>query len=175
MSRKQIIVLALTGGFIALIIIFGVLRGDGMLPGMTAPPDGTGGDATGGLDGVAGSERKFTPEIPEDVVPTVPAQEAPAAPGSSASLGIFEMSVSSSGFNPSPLAVRLGNLVQIRLTAVGGDFDFSMPWTGLYQKVNEGETRQISFQTTAAGTYVFECRDFCPMGRIIRGELIVTP
>lgn len=174
MSRKQLIILGLTGGFIVLVVVFGFLSTDGTLPGAMGP--GTeGGGTSEGTEGVMDGKRVFTPEVPQNAVPTVPEHEAPAAPGSSASLGIFEMNVSSAGFSPSSLVVELGNLVQIRLTAVGGDYDFSMPWTGLYQKVNEGETKQISFQTTAAGTYAFECRDLCPLSGKIQGELIVTP
>lgn len=175
MSRKQIVILALTGGFIILVVLFGFFSKDGgrspLVPFSGPDAEVTPGEENGVMDG----ERVFAPEVPEDAVPTVPQHESPAAPNTEVKLGFFDMSVSASGYEPSSLTVKLGNLVQIKLTGVGGAYDFSMPWTGLYQKVNDGETKQISFQTTSVGTFLFECRDFCPVGKKIQGELIVTP
>lgn len=175
MSRKQVVILAFTGGFIILVVLFGFFSKDGgrsPLSPFSGPDTGV---VPSEENGVMNGARVFTPEVPEDAVPTVPQHESPAAPNTEAKLGFFDMNVSASGFSPSTLTVKLGNLVQIKLTGVGGTYDFSMPWTGLYQKVNDGETKQISFQTTSVGTFIFECRDFCPVGRTIQGELIVTP
>ncbi len=71
--------------------------------------------------------------------------------------------------------MNLGDVVQIRLTAVGGDYDFAVPWSGLYTAVKEGETKQITFGATSAGTFVFMCRDLCPGGRTINGSIVVIP
>lgn len=174
MSRKQVVILAALGGFVALVAVFGVLSKGGSL--FTAPsPSAT--EENGEMPGEAPGEeeRAYTADVPEDATPTTPDVSAPAAPGSSASLGIFDMTVSRSGFEPSVLTVKFGNLVQIRLRATDGDYDFSMPWSGLYSVVRAGETRQISFQTTNTGTYLFECRDLCPSGKTISGQLIVLP
>ncbi|MBI2279046.1 MAG: cupredoxin domain-containing protein [Candidatus Brennerbacteria bacterium] len=174
MTRKQLIILAALGGFIALVAIIGAFSGRDAGP-EGAGPAGSAEEETEGSGAVSLETSAYTSEVPENAVETPPAIEAPAAPGREETLGIFEMTVSRNGFAPSTLTVKLGNLVQIRLTAEDGDYDFSMPWSGLYQKVVKGETKQVSFQTTAAGTYRFECRDSCPAGAKIMGQLIVLP
>lgn len=120
-------------------------------------------------------EVPYVSEVPANATLTVPVHEAPAAPNVPQTLGIFSMTVSENGFNPDSITVKNGNLVQINLTAKGGDFDFSMPYTGLYTAVGNNETKQISFQTTGTGTFVFECRDHCPSGKKIQGTVIVIP
>lgn len=175
MSRKQLTILALTGGFIGLVVVFGFFSGGGALPGISAPPGLGGEETTGATEGVMGGTKKFSSDVPLNAAPTTPDIEAPAAQDGAARFGRFNISVSREGYAPATITVKLGNLVQINLTAVGGNYDFSMPWSGLYQMVNSGETKQISFQTTSAGTYVFECRDLCPAGKTISGRLIVLP
>ena len=96
-------------------------------------------------------------------------------PGAEEKFGIFDMTVSSAGFNPENITVNLGDVVQIKLTAQGGDYDFAVPWSGLYTEVKERETKQITFGATSAGTFVFMCRDFCPAGKTITGSIIVLP
>ena len=102
------------------------------------------------------------------------AVEAPAAPGAEEKFGAFNMTVSSAGFSPNEITVGKGDVVQIRLTAEGGDYDFSMPYTGHYVVVPEGETKQITFGINTVGTYAFMCRDYCH-GKTISGSLIVLP
>lgn len=176
MSKKQIIILAALGVFILAVMVWGVLGGGPMGPNGSIPTERE--EAAGGNGGVAAGEEVpalFTPEVPADAAPTPPAVEAPAAPGRDERLGIFDMTVSAAGYNPSALTVKLGDLVQIRLTASGGNYDFAMPWSGLYQSVKNGETKQVSFQTTAAGTYLFQCQNMCPSGKTIQGNLVVVP
>ncbi|MBI4033938.1 MAG: cupredoxin domain-containing protein [Candidatus Brennerbacteria bacterium] len=176
MNRKQLVVLVLVGVAVIVGIVIGVFSRKGGPP--PSEPSGApiAGEETGEPEVQAPVVPEFSPETPKNAEPTKPtAAESPAAPGAEEKFGAFNMTVSSAGFNPNSITVRKGDAVQIRLTAVGGDYDFDMPYKGLYVMVPEGETKQITFGINTAGSYGFMCRDFCPQGRTISGTLIVLP
>ena len=174
MTRKQIVILVAVGLFVVLGIVFGFVfkpTREVITPGGT-----TGGNASVSLEELGLEPGDvFTSEVPRNAKPTVPTEQSVAAPGAEEKFGIFDMTVSSAGFNPENITVNLGDVVQIKLTAQGGDYDFAVPWSGLYTEVKERETKQITFGATSAGTFVFMCRDFCPTGKTITGSIIVLP
>jgi len=174
MTRKQVVILVAVGLFVVLGVIFGLIykpAGE-----ITAPGTDAGGNTPIPIEELGLEPGDvFTSEVPKNAKPTVPAEQSVAAPGAEEKFGIFNMTVSSSGFNPGNITVKYGDVVQIRLTAEGGDYDFVMPYSGLYTEVKKGETKQITFGATSAGTFVFMCRDFCPPGKAISGSLIVLP
>lgn len=173
MNKKQVIILVALGLFVVLGVVFGFIYkpgGETVIPGID-----TGGNVLSFEELGLEPGDVFTPEVPKNAKPTVPAAQSVAAPGAEEKFGIFNMTVSSAGFNPENITVNLGDVVQIRLTAVGGDYDFAVPWSGLYTAVEEGGTKQITFGATSAGTFVFMCRDFCPGGRTIKGSIVVLP
>lgn len=172
MSRKQIIIVSAVGLFVVAAVILGVVTKGGR----SLTPSGP--ENKGGVSAPASGEgnvKAFSQTVPEDAKPTKPASVAPAAPGSTAQSGLFYMTVSADGFNPSDITVKKGDTLTIRLTAKGGDFDISVPGIGLYNSVKDGETKPISFGANTAGTYGFSCRDFCPSGRVISGTIVVLP
>ncbi len=173
MSRKQLVTLVVAGTIVVIGIIFGVLT---RKSGVLIPESKEEKKEEEIALPITGEEIPvFTPQLPQDTKPTIPQISAPAAPGRDEKVGIFEMKVSAAGFEPNSITVSKDDIVQIRLTAEGGDYDFSMPYNGLYTKVSNGETQQISFGVNTAGTYGFTCRDFCPPGKIISGSIIVLP
>ncbi len=171
MTKKQITIVIVLGVVVFGGIVIGIFFRNAQTPqnGPAAPE----GNPSSGETVI--SKGEYTSEVPKNATLTVPVHEAPAAPNVPQTLGIFSMTVSENGFNPDSITVKNGNLVQINLTAVGVDFDFSMPYTGLYTMVKKGETKQVSFQTTGTGTFVFECRDHCPPSGKIQGTVIVIP
>lgn len=170
------IVLVVVGAFVVVGIVVGVLtRSGGVLSPVKVVEQGDGDAANALLEDENGERSVFTSEVPQNAKPTEPVIESPAAPNSDAKFGIFNMTVGENGYEPSIITVGQGNLVQIKLTALDGDYDFNMPYKGLYQFVKEGETKQISFGVKTSGTFAFECRDFCPEGKKIMGELVVLP
>lgn len=173
MSKKQVIILVVAGVIVVVGIIFGILGRQG---GIFTPADKGEKQSGEGRAPLGDAEVPlFTTEVPKDAKPTAPQAEAPATPGATEKLGIFEMRVSSNGFEPNSITVNKGDVVQIRLTAQGGDYDFTVPYGGLYTEVKEGETKQITFGATSVGTFSFMCRDFCPAGKTITGSIIVLP
>lgn len=178
LTRRQVIVLIALGIFVALVIIAGLLAKQGILPGVTTPPRGENivapkGGATSTTPVGAST---YSPTVPNDAKLSTPAISAPASPNSSQTWGVFTVTASRNGFDPSTITVKKLDLVQIRLTAADGDYDFSVPYLGVsYAATKKGETRQINFQANTSGTFVFECRDYCGGGKIIQGQLIVLP
>ncbi len=176
MTRKQIIILG------ALVFFFILVAGIGFLRKNNNPANSFSGSPTAPASvqklfprNATGTAAAYSNEVPVGALPTKPASEVPAAANTQAQLGIFDMTVGASGYSPATLTVRQGNLVQIKLTATDGNYDFSLPYLGIYASVNKGETKNISFGATTSGSYIFECRDFCPSGSKIQGALIVLP
>ncbi len=175
MTQKQtiiVIVLALVvlGG-----LIVGVIMRNGETPGIVGP--------TGSKPGAAGTAatssplqtQGYIPTVPKNATATVPAQSAPAAPNVTEQLGIFNMTVSASGFSPSTITVKQGNLVQLKITAVGGTYDFTIPYMGISSVIPKGTTQTVSFGATSAGTFAFSCDKDCPQSGKIGGTIIVIP
>lgn len=115
------------------------------------------------------------PDVPAGAVVTPPVSEAPAAPDATERFRVYTLVVSKEGYAPNQIVVNKGDVVQLNLTASGGSYDFSMPYTGLSQSVGPGETKQVSFGATSEGTFEFRCNTACPPGKVIRGQLIVLP
>lgn len=172
MSRKQVITLAAVGVGIALLIVWGLLARQGAIPGL--PGAGEKEEAATSTPSPL-DETGYMSEVPADAVITPPAIEAPVSPGSAASAKIFSVSISRNSYEPSTITVNRGDNVDLRLTATDGDYDWSLPAVGYYQAMKRGEMKRVVFDAALAGTFRFECRDFCPAGKTISGQLIVLP
>lgn len=120
-------------------------------------------------------ENKYTAETPKNVTESVAVAEAPITGNPSVKQGFYDINMSRDGFSPNSIAVKRGNLVKIRVTAVDGDYDFRIPYTEMSIFIKKGETKPISFQATASGTFLFECRDACPLNKKVSGTLVVIP
>jgi len=155
---------------VALVIILSfVLKKEAVPPGGELP--------TGGEEVQEPSLERdgHVADIPSDAVVTVPVSEAPAAPDADERFRVYTLSVSAGGFVPDRIVVNKGDVVQLNIGAVGGTYDFSMPYTGLSQLIPSGESRQVSFGATSEGTFEFKCSAACPASGVIRGQLIVLP
>lgn len=167
MSKKGILIsLIVVVAIIVLIIAFG---GDKI---------GTGGEngdvMSGGEDeGERGTET-FDPTAPDESLEvTKPKVETKAAPGSEASLRVFEMTATKDGFDPAEIVVNQGDTISIKVQTAGVGYDIALPDIGLYQSIEKGGEKKIEFQALAPGTFTYLCRDMCPGGKEIKGSLIV--
>lgn len=120
-------------------------------------------------------ENKYTSEVPKGAVETKPQKEAPAAPNVTAKLGLYELSMTRSGFSPASVTVKKGNLATISITAVDADYDVKIPYMEMWVTIKKGEKKSLSFQTNTSGTFLFECDTLCPAGGRVQGSLIVLP
>jgi heme/copper-type cytochrome/quinol oxidase subunit 2 len=169
MTKKEIITLVILVLVVIALVVFGIMtKSDENKP--SGDVENVDVKATTTIP-----ESGYSSEVPENIEITTPKIEAPlGGNNNNATIGLFEMSVSKDGFSPSQLAVKNGNVVQINLTAVDGNYDWELPWFGLYYSISKGETKNISFQATSPGTLDFYCRDFCPAGGKIAGKIIIT-
>jgi heme/copper-type cytochrome/quinol oxidase subunit 2 len=86
------------------------------------------------------------------------------------------LSAARSGFNPSSITVNKGDTLNIDFTAVDDDYDFDILYMAFYYpKVFKGTTKKLIFDAATPGTFAFSCRDYCPSGGQIKGQLIVLP
>lgn len=120
-------------------------------------------------------ERYFKTDVPANATPSQATVEAPAAPNSVQKLKVFDLKISPAGYEPVSFTARRGDLVQIRVAAVGGNYDLEFPYLHLYQSIKAGEIKPISFGVDFTGTVDFLCRDFCGAGREIKGTFIAIP
>lgn len=172
------IILVVLGLFIVAVVVVGILTGSGKILFLGSSEVGEGQEKES-VSGFVPEEQAqipvFTPEVPEDAQLSEPKSEAPASQNSESKFGIYTLEASKSGFSPSTITVKSGDTVQIRMRALDGNYDFSLPYLGLYRRVNQGEEGNITFDAINSGTFAFMCRDHCPVGKKIQGELIVLP
>ena len=119
-------------------------------------------------------EKIFIPEVPRFAVPTKPIEETTADEESGAMFGTFRLAINKYGYEPNSITVKQGDVVQIEVSAIDEEYDFSIPYNGIYQAVKKGETKTVSFRAFDAGTLSFKCRDYCPESGE-EGKFIVIP
>ncbi len=172
MTKKEMGILAIIALFVAGLVTFGILtqkeqkdivrhleeiENNKPVGEVTLPPDGT----------------DFVSDVPDTIVETTPDTQAPAAPGSSAKLGVYELEISENGFVPSQIVVKKGDIVGLKITARDGKYDFTIPYLEIKMTIEEGETKQGSFRADAEGIFSFECNEFCPSQGVIKGAIVV--
>jgi len=118
-------------------------------------------------------------DIEKDMVATKPV-EVVAPKGTStikeASISIFKINAEKGAFVPSELIFEKGQRVQIEFTAVDAKYDLDIaPPIGAYITAEKGETSIFGFsaENNKEGVYAFSCRDFCPVGKVMKGRIIV--
>jgi heme/copper-type cytochrome/quinol oxidase subunit 2 len=87
----------------------------------------------------------------------VPQVESASAPGADSKYRSFDITIQNGQFTPSTIAVNLGDTVNLRISAVGGSYDFTQPDYGLKVSLSSGGSQQIEFAATAPGKFVFYC------------------
>jgi cytochrome c oxidase subunit II len=106
---------------------------------------------------------------------------------------VIEVSAKKYEFDPSPIHVKQGTTVQLKITALDHEHGFKI---GLYPdgaaqsgdpglifsdhqdcwKIPKGQSVTVEFQAKTPGTYAFKCCSFCGFGHgHMKGQLIVDP
>lgn len=117
----------------------------------------------------------FSPNVPKNAVESKPQENAPIA-GKENKHGTFDIKVSSNGFDPSSITVKKGDIVSLVFVSVSADtYDFFMPAYGSHITISPKKENRLDFSANDVGTFIFECRDNCPAGKKITGQLIVIP
>jgi cytochrome c oxidase subunit 2 len=77
-------------------------------------------------------------------------------------------------FDPNTITVKKGEKVRLLITALDRDHGFKLEAYGINQKLKKGDPTTIEFTAEKAGTFPFQCSEFCGMGhRKMKGRLIV--
>lgn len=106
---------------------------------------------------------------------------------------VIEISAKKYEFDPSPIHVKQGAKVQLKITATDHDHGFKLlPYPdGAAQtgdpgliftdhrdcwKIANGQSVTVEFEAKTPGTYTFKCCSFCGFGHgKMKGQLIVDP
>lgn len=172
MTKKEITILAGAILVVAAGVLIGLLtkKGEQEIPAVVSPVNPPVTQPIASL-----REKYFKAEVPANAVPSTATVEAPAAPHSAQKLKVFDLKITANGYEPGSFTARRGDVVQIRVTAVGGNYDLEFPYLHLYQSVRAGETKPVSFGVDFTGTVDFLCRDFCGTNRAMKGTFIAIP
>lgn len=169
MKRKWVIIATIAVIVVIAVVVVFVVVGGGSA-GTPASPVGNSGIPGSGSPASSSAPASVTrlPEPTNVVVPeagaqnvsssvAVPQAESAAAPGSDSKYRSFHIIVENGSFMPSTVAVNVGDVVQLQIGAVGGDYDFTQPDYGLHASLPSGVNKEIEFGATAAGKFVFYC------------------
>ena len=99
----------------------------------------------------------------------------PAAPPAEPTLRTFDVVASRFAFQPDVLEVHEGDRVLLRLRSVDTDHGFGIKEFKVKTPVPKtGEPVSVEFVATRAGTFRFECSQYCGKGHSrMKGQLIV--
>jgi cytochrome c oxidase subunit II len=79
-------------------------------------------------------------------------------------------------FNPSVITVKQGQHVKLVITATDRDHGFKLAAYSIEQKLKKGVATPVEFTADQAGTFPFECSEFCGLGHgRMKGKLVVEP
>ena len=172
MSKKDIVLIVVLALIVVGIIIAGIMSRSEQAPTGVVQP--TTEEKTENVPGKT-QIPSFTPEIPKNAVLTPPKVDIRPDPGETKRQGFYEVKANKDGYAPSSLTVGRGNIVTIDFTSEDAQYDIFSESFGFYVTAPRGDTKQISFKAGTVGSFLFECRDFCPSGKKIQGQLIVIP
>lgn len=86
----------------------------------------------------------------------------------------IQMTAKKYEFNPSVLTVKRGEHVKLIITALDRDHGFKLEAFGINQKLKKGAPTTIELSPDKAGTFPFQCSDFCGLGHgRMKGKLVV--
>ena len=104
----------------------------------------------------------------------VTAQETAPAPGSESQAVEVKMTARKYRFDPNPITVKKGQHVKLLISALDHDHGFKLEAFNINQKIKKGTTATIEFTADKAGTFPFQCSDFCGLGHPrMKGKLVV--
>ena len=110
--------------------------------------------------------------VPSNVA--VPQTQTDAAPGVSAQLRTYSISANNNTFTPNTVIAKIGDTINISITAVDKNYDFSQPDNGLLQSIPKGQTRLVAMSPMSVGKFTFFCPSCGGPSKGPIGYIIVT-
>jgi cytochrome c oxidase subunit 2 len=79
-------------------------------------------------------------------------------------------------FDPATITVKQGQQVKLMITATDHNHGFKLAAYNIDQKLKKGVATPVDFTADKAGTFPFECSEFCGLGHgHMKGKLVVEP
>ncbi len=86
----------------------------------------------------------------------------------------IQMTAKKYQFSPNPITVKKGEHVKLVITALDRNHGFKLSAYKIKQELKKGQPTTIEFVADQAGTFPFECSDFCGIGHPrMKGKLVV--
>jgi heme/copper-type cytochrome/quinol oxidase subunit 2 len=104
----------------------------------------------------------------------VPKESVSSAPGKESKLRIFEVKGENGVIFPVNFRAYQNDVINIKLTAIDQDYDFSLEGYNVQVKAKKGETKTIEFQALNLGVYNFYC-SLCSTKEKPAGKIIIVP
>jgi plastocyanin len=159
-KRKWLlIVVAAVIVIIIIVVVVWVSQKSASNPNGVAAPTGTNGQPQS-------ATRALTPAnvvVPDEgaqTAPTgvaVPKLQTAASQTSGAQFRSFAVAISNNAYNPATIAVNKGDIVDLELTAVDGNYGFTQPDYGYDLPISMGKTQKVQFQALNSGKFTFYC------------------
>jgi cytochrome c oxidase subunit 2 len=93
---------------------------------------------------------------------------------SAASAGEIRMTAKKYEFTPNTVTVRKGDKVRLVITALDHDHGFRIEAFHIDRKLPKGSPVTVEFVADQAGTFPFQCSQFCGLGhKTMKGSLLV--
>ncbi len=100
--------------------------------------------------------------------------QAPSGPAVVSEAREIQVTAQKYKFNPSTITVKKDERVKLIITALDRDHGFKLDAFKINQKLRRGDPATIEFTADKAGTFPFQCSDFCGLGhRKMKGKLVV--
>jgi heme/copper-type cytochrome/quinol oxidase subunit 2 len=162
--------LAIIGAIIVVVVMAIVWVVIATRPQGTSPTTANGNSQNGGAaSATAASVTATHLPVPENVVVpnagatnvpatvAVPQVEAAASQTSGSQYRSFDIMIENGQFVPDTIAVNLGDIVNLELSAVDANYDFTQPDYSLGVPIPQGENVRKEFQANVSGKFVFYC------------------
>ncbi len=182
MWEKHKITIVIIGGAIVIVLLFVLL----FWPGANNPPPKNSGSAAPAAASGSVPQSATSAPVPANIVVpnegdknvpqnvAVPQVQGTAAPSSNASYRQFSISADNNEFIPTTVIVKKGDTVDLEITAVDKNYDFTQPDYGLAVVLTKGKTQKIQFQATMSGKFTFYCVSCGSSAKGPVGYIVVT-
>ena len=104
----------------------------------------------------------------------VPVVQGPGSPSGDVSYRSFNISIDGGAYSPSTVIVKVGDTVNLELTAVDANYSFTQPNYNFNDPIAKGKTQTVQFQALQVGNFTFYCASCGGPSKGPVGHLIVT-
>ena len=87
----------------------------------------------------------------------VPNLQGQASPSGGAQYRSFSIAIANNTYSPATIAVNAGDVVDLEMKAMDGNYGFTQPDYGFNVAIARGKTQKIQFSANMTGKFTFYC------------------